>query len=254
MQIKNNQQDIISTDNFPASDPFFISTTPPKHLHTFHLRHFVYSGIDRGSRLISSLPCQSNIYIGTYSCKDCRDQISSVGSISKCIHSKNANSYSLWVTDPLSPSSSGPPTPSHSNTHVPLAPPTPSTGATATPNSAISPPASPLPPSSASIQPSSHATPHLPTPPHAYTNAGLSSGITPPLAPSVPASALPGARLSGRLVGVVSLTDILNLHARASGLSPADPAEYRRRRRSSSSSMSVRRSGEIGREMFSRGM
>ncbi|KAJ5575188.1 Protein sds23 [Penicillium hetheringtonii] len=163
-------------------------------------------------------------------------------------------SHRLWVTDPLSPSSSGPPTPSHSNTHVPLAPPTPSTGATATPNSAISPPASPLPPSSASIQPSSHATPHLPTPPHAYTNAGLSSGITPPLAPSVPASALPGARLSGRLVGVVSLTDILNLHARASGLSPADPAEYRRRRRSSSSSMSVRRSGEIGREMFSRGM
>jgi len=64
----NNQQDIISTDNFPASDPFFISTTPPKHLHTLHLRHFVYSGIDRGSRLIPSLPCQSNIYIGTYSC------------------------------------------------------------------------------------------------------------------------------------------------------------------------------------------
>ena len=75
----------------------------------------------------------------------------------------------------------------------------------------------------------------------------------PPLTPSIPASALPGARLSGRLVGVVSLTDILNLYARASGLSPADPAETRRRRRSSSSSMSVRRSGEIGRELFSRG-
>jgi hypothetical protein len=43
------------------------------------------------------------------------------------------------------------------------------------------------------------------------------------------------------------------LHARASGLSPADPAESRRRRRSSSSSMSIHRSGEIGRELFSRG-
>lgn len=72
------------------------------------------------------------------------------------------------------------------------------------------------------------------------------------MVPSIPASALPGARLSGRLVGVVSLTDILNLQARASGLSPADPAESRsRRRRSSSSSVSVRRSGEIGRELFS---
>ncbi|KAJ5157373.1 Protein sds23 [Penicillium canariense] len=86
-----------------------------------------------------------------------------------------------------------------------------------------------------------------------YTQPHSHLGATPPLAPSIPASALPGARLSGRLVGVVSLTDVLNLHARASGLSPADPAESRRRRRSSSSSMSVRRSGEIGRELFSRG-
>ncbi|OKO93826.1 Protein sds23 [Penicillium subrubescens] len=104
------------------------------------------------------------------------------------------------------------------------------------------------------------ATPHLPTPPQPYGVGNTvpfppvaSSGVTPSLASSIPASALPGARLSGRLVGVVSLTDILNLHARASGLSPADPAESRRRRRSSSSSMSVRRSGEIGRELFSRG-
>lgn len=105
----------------------------------------------------------------------------------------------------------------------------------------------------------SPATPQLPAQPQPYSNAVplppvASSGVIPPLAPSTPASSLPGARLSGRLVGVVSLTDILNLHARASGLSPADPAESRRRRRSSSaSSMSVRRSGEIGRELFSRG-
>lgn len=158
------------------------------------------------------------------------------------------------MTDPLSPSSSGPPTPSHSSAHIPLA--TPSSTAVNSSTSGISPPASPLPPASTTVQPPtpSHATPHLPTPPHLYGNAGSPAGATPPLAPSVPASALPGARLSGRLVGVVSLTDILNLHARASGLSPADPAEFRRRRRSSSSSMSVRRSGEIGREMFSRGI
>ncbi|KAJ5172114.1 hypothetical protein N7492_004707 [Penicillium capsulatum] len=116
------------------------------------------------------------------------------------------------------------------------------------------PPASPLPPPANTSAPSSQqSVPHHPTP---SQPAGPfpSSGVTPPtLAPSIPASALPGARLSGRLVGVVSLTDILNLHARATGLSPADPAESRRRRRSSSSSVSVRRSGEIGRELFSRG-
>ncbi|OAA57016.1 cbs domain containing protein [Niveomyces insectorum RCEF 264] len=55
---------------------------------------------------------------------------------------------------------------------------------------------------------------------------------------SVPAAAFPGAHLSGRLTGVVSLTDILNLFARTTGLHPSDPAEIRaRRRRSSSSSL-----------------
>lgn len=74
------------------------------------------------------------------------------------------------------------------------------------------------------------------------------------MAPSIPASALPGARLSGRLVGVVSLTDVLNLYARASGLKPADPAETRsRRRRSSSASVNVRKSGDIGRDLLGRG-
>ncbi|PNS21413.1 Protein sds23 [Sphaceloma murrayae] len=53
---------------------------------------------------------------------------------------------------------------------------------------------------------------------------------------NVPASSLPGAAMSGRLTGVVSLTDVLNLYARASGLSPTDPEETRRRRRTSSSS------------------
>ena len=42
--------------------------------------------------------------------------------------------------------------------------------------------------------------------------------------------------MSGRLSGVVSLTDILNLFARATGLHPTDPEEARRKRRGSSSS------------------
>ncbi|KAJ5238297.1 Protein sds23 [Penicillium chermesinum] len=158
-------------------------------------------------------------------------------------------SHRLWVTDPMSPSSSGPPTPSQSSTHVPLG--TTPLNVAATPT--LSPPASPHP---LSAPQTPLALPHLPTPPQPAVLAhSAGSGVVPPMSPSIPASALPGARLSGRLVGVVSLTDILNLHARASGLSPADPAESRRRRRSSSSSsLSVRRSGEVGRELFSRGL
>jgi hypothetical protein len=44
------------------------------------------------------------------------------------------------------------------------------------------------------------------------------------------------------LNGVVSLTDILNLFARMSGLSPLDPDETRRRRRRSSSHSSMQAS------------
>ncbi|KAF3059563.1 Protein sds23 [Daldinia childiae] len=62
--------------------------------------------------------------------------------------------------------------------------------------------------------------------------------------PSVPpASTLPGSHLSGRLIGVVTLTDVLNLFARSTGLNPSDPSEQRARRRRSSSS-SVRPSIE----------
>ena len=42
--------------------------------------------------------------------------------------------------------------------------------------------------------------------------------------------------MSGRLNGVVSLTDVLNLFAKATGLHPEDPEEARRKRRGSSSS------------------
>lgn len=150
------------------------------------------------------------------------------------------------MTDPLSPSSSGPPTPSHSATHLV---PTNVAGSSTTGSPPKSPPATQ---SNVSTNPISD--PYLPMPLLASISGGTGGGLSHTLAPSIPASALPGARLSGRLLGVVSLTDILNLQARASGLSPADPAESRNhRRRSSSSSMSVRWSGDIGRELFSRG-
>lgn len=164
--------------------------------------------------------------------------------------------FRLWVTDPLSPSSSGPPTPSHSAVHVPLPAVAGQPSASPAPNTPLSRSNSP---SNSNTQPPNYTSPHLPSPPQAYTNTAPLCHPTAPglptMAPSVPASALPGARLSGRLVGVVSLTDILNLHARASGLNPADPTESRsRRRRSSSSSVSVRRSGDIGRELLGRGL
>ncbi|KAI7778880.1 hypothetical protein LA080_001571 [Diaporthe eres] len=68
----------------------------------------------------------------------------------------------------------------------------------------------------------------------------MSSSVFSPNTPgagssSIPAAALPGAHLSGRLTGVISLTDILNLFARSSGLNPADPGEQRAMRRRSSS-------------------
>lgn len=149
------------------------------------------------------------------------------------------------MTDPQSPSSSGPPTPAMGSIHFPS-------------NHSHN---LPSPISSPSIQPTASADqgpapppnytyPHHPVPPQGYPNQGLPPNIT----PAIPASALPGARLSGRLVGVVSLTDILFLYAKTSGLSPNDPAETRnRRRRSSSSSVSVRKSGDIGRELFRSG-
>lgn len=68
----------------------------------------------------------------------------------------------------------------------------------------------------------SHA-PHLPLSPSSN-------------APAPSAAGLPGQHMSGRLSGVISLTDVLNLFAKAGGLSPADPAEARRQRRRSSSS------------------
>lgn len=141
-------------------------------------------------------------------------------------------SHRMWITEPISPSASGPPTPSpHSATLVP----------TSSHSSALS--------ISSSGQ---HMTPPLatatPSDPFSTTIADSSpkAPFIAPSGPSVSASSLPGARISGRLVGVVSLTDILILFARAGGLmNTADPSEIRMRRRRSSSS-SVRKSFDLG--------
>jgi CBS domain-containing protein len=89
---------------------------------------------------------------------------------------------------------------------------------------------------SASPSPSAPATPSLQS---AVIAQPLGGSVPPsPSFPAVSAAALPGARISGRLTGVISLSDILNLFARTSGLNPKSPDESRaRRRRSSSTSL-----------------
>lgn len=136
-------------------------------------------------------------------------------------------SHRMWVTEPVSPLSSGPSTPAlHTTTMVPLS----------SHNSSIS---------------AGSGQHHLQPPPPTSSDPLLvadASPKTPMIAPSGPtisASSLPGARISGRLVGVVSLTDVLILMAKAGGLETADPNEIRLRRRRSSSS-SVRRSIDLG--------
>jgi CBS domain-containing protein len=134
-------------------------------------------------------------------------------------------SHRLWITEPASPSSSGPPTPS---THPATLIPTSSHGSSISSPSAQSNLIAPSPP------PSSHGI-----------SSNSASPFIAPSGPSISASAMPGASISGHLVGVISLTDILNLFARASGLHPTDPNEIRKGRRRSSSS-SIRKSGELG--------
>ena len=134
-------------------------------------------------------------------------------------------SHRLWITEPASPSSSGPPTPSmHPATLVP----------TSSHSSSVSSP---------SVQ-SEIVAPSPPPSSHGVSSNAAAPFIM-PSGPSISASAMPGASISGHLVGVISLTDILNLFARASGLHPPDPNEIRKGRRRSSSS-SVRKSGELG--------
>jgi CBS domain-containing protein len=144
-------------------------------------------------------------------------------SVAKLVATK---SHRLWVTDPVSPVSSGPPTPSLSSaTMVPVS------SHSSSSSGYIS-----LPTTSASDPQVSSTTSESPKPP-----------LVTPTGPSVSASSLPGTRISGRLVGVLSLTDILILFARAGGMQVADPGEIRmRRRRDSSGSVGGRRSMDLG--------
>ncbi|KAI5925636.1 sds23/moc1 [Camillea tinctor] len=88
----------------------------------------------------------------------------------------------------------------------------------------------------ASPSPSAPGTPSLgPTVLMPNTPSSSQTSLIGTHFPSVQASAS-GSHLSGRLTGVVTLTDILNLFARTTGLNPSDPNEQRARRRRSSSS------------------
>jgi len=115
-------------------------------------------------------------------------------------------SHRMWIVDTPSPGSSVPPSPSLK-------------------------PSATVPPS-----PTSLSNNVIPTAGPPYTPA------SPSVAPS--AMTLPGSVLSGHLMGVISLTDILNLYARASGLSPHDPEETRRRRRTSSIGTGARQTAD----------
>jgi len=136
-------------------------------------------------------------------------------------------SHRMWVTEPVSPMSSGPPTPGlHTATMVPMS----------THSSSIS-----VGSGQHHIQPPQSMS----SDPQQVSDASPKTPMIAPSGPSVSASSLPGARISGRLVGVVSLTDILILFAKVGGLETADPTEIRLRHRRSSSS-SVRRSMDLG--------
>ncbi|KAI9677780.1 MAG: cell separation during budding [Trizodia sp. TS-e1964] len=127
-------------------------------------------------------------------------------------------SHRMWIVETPSPSTSAPPTPLLAN----------ATNIAAVQRimpAAIVEPSPQAPPSNQNI-------PLTPT-------AGMPSLAYPPIS----AAAIPGQHMSGHLCGVVSLTDILNLFARSTGLTAIDPNESRNQRRRSSSS-SIRRSIE----------
>ncbi|KAF2399918.1 hypothetical protein EJ06DRAFT_530699 [Trichodelitschia bisporula] len=127
-------------------------------------------------------------------------------------------SHRMWVVESPSPASSGPPTPL-------LTPSAPVLSANLL-SSGIS------------------ASPSLGGAPTTLTGAPPLTSA--PVTANLSTGSLPPGSLSGHLAGVVSLTDILNVFAKASGLHPNDPNDTRRQRRRSSSA-SVRRSVESSR-------
>lgn len=162
------------------------------------------------------------------------------GTVAKLVATR---SHRMWVVESASPSPSAPATPLLGPVGAPTS--TVSSGGNA--GATASSPAGAV----GSASPSSGATIIIPTGGASQASAPpsplpLSTPIFTP-STSVPAAALPGAHLSGRLTGVISLTDILNLFARSSGLNPRDPGDQReRRRRSSSSSIRPSLDGDRG--------
>lgn len=109
-------------------------------------------------------------------------------------------SHRLWIVDTPSPASSGPSTPAVASFSL-------------------------------------GTSPALDTPLHVRDRVPSISSYN-SISSSGPVAGMQGQHMSGRLTGVISLTDVLNIFARSSGLSPHEPDEARRmRRRSSSSSL-----------------
>ncbi|KAK4187844.1 hypothetical protein QBC35DRAFT_218867 [Podospora australis] len=131
-------------------------------------------------------------------------------------------SHRMWVVESASPSPSAPATPLLQ----------PSTLSDRSVTAASAPPPSSVTGVGTTGTPSQQATVLIPSPGAAQQPQSPLPGQS--FSP-VPAASLPGAHVSGRLTGVVSLTDILNLFAKSSGLRPSDPSEQRARRRRSSS-------------------
>ena len=144
----------------------------------------------------------------------------------------------MWVVDASTPNSSAPSTPlpqhatmaSHHQRH--------SSSSSLPPPQLSTPNSSAIPPAHTHNTPITIAHPPAAYPPHLTTSIPQANPPFQALSatPSVSASALPGQHISGRLNGVVSLTDVLNLFAKATGLHPDDPEDARRKRRGSSSS------------------
>lgn len=138
-------------------------------------------------------------------------------------------SHRMWIVDAPSPSTSVPPSPGPQHALPPFAMQSSSPSLShASPQHSNPSPIHHTPIQTPARQGSGteHIRDMTPGPPYTSINPGV----------TISAGQNPGAVMSGRLSGVVSLTDVLNLFARASGLHPTDPEETRRRRRQSSSS------------------
>lgn len=177
-----------------------------KHLHPLHLRDSVHPWHERRPRLIPRFPRQLILNTCAHGRQTRRHQISPVR-------------YTFFFSPPIPTLHINQLNPDFQNTT----------------RMWIVEPHSPSPTVPAS--PSPQSQPAVFVPPHPAYAAQANPPFLPLAStPVISAAALPGQHLAGHLSGVISLTDILNLYARASGLHPADLEEARRKRRGSSSS------------------